>query len=522
MAKNDTGGFGALGLGARLKEGPAPELVRSAYRLETEDSAVLWREMSLADLAHIVTLMEARVIPGEAGRRLLDHLIELHHTPVEGVELDPVLGDLYSNREGWVSRRDPEAAGWLSAGRARREASTVAYRLAVRRRLVELAQAMTELLRALLEQASAHAGTLMPDYTYLQQAHPTTLGHYLLSFAYPMLRDLDRLRACFGRTNVGAGGVGSINGSRLPVDRQRLADLLGFEAVIPNTRDAMWQADGPVELMAMVVALLVNADRLSEDLMIWATSEFALVDLADRHTRASVIMPQKKNPYSLAYVRGVAGLMIGRLTSMASVGKTPSAQVDNRIFAYGEIPRSLDMTVDAVRLMAGVIGGLTVNTDLMARRALGGYAQATDLAEVIMCACGLNYREAHKIVGSVVRLALERGLPMRAVGSDLIDEVARDVLGRPLTLPADVVADAVDPASIVASRRGTGGAAPEPIRTMLAECQGVVRAVEQWRASTSAALATAEERLVAHAAALATPQPDNGTGLQTRRPPSCS
>jgi argininosuccinate lyase len=522
MGTRDTAGFGALGLGARLKEGPAPELVRSAYRLETEDSAVLWREMSLADLAHVVTLMEAGIVPAEVGTRLLDHLIELHHTPVEGVQLDAVLGDLYSNREGWVSRRDPEAAGWLSAGRARREASTVAYRLAVRHRLLDLALAMTELLRAVLDQASAHADTLMPDYTYLQQAHPTSLGHYLLSFAYPMLRDLERLRASFGRTNVGAGGVGSINGSRLPVDRQRLADLLGFEAVIPNTRDAMWQADGPVELMAMVVALLVNADRLSEDLMIWATSEFALVELADRHARASVIMPQKKNPYSLAYVRGVAGVMIGRLASMASVGKTPSAQVDNRIFAYGEIPRSLDTTIDAVRLLAGVIGGLTVNTGLMARRALEGYAQATDLAEVIMGARGLSYREAHTIVGSVVRLALERGLPMRAVGSDLIDEVARGILGRPLALPADVVADAVDPASIVASRRGTGGAAPKPVRAMLAECEAAVRTVEQWRAATSAALAATEDRLVAHATALCAPRAGNGTRPHTRRTPSCS
>src|SRR5205085_10795187 len=183
---------------------------------------------SLADLAHIVMMLEIEVVPPDTGRRLLGLLIDLHHTPVERVQLGPVLGDLYSNREGWVSRRDAHAAGWLSAGRARREASTVAYRVAVRRRLLDLMAATGDLAAAALDQAAAHVDTVMPDYTYLQQAHPTTFAHYLVSFVYPMTRDLDRLQAAFRRTNVSAAGGGSINGSRLPLDRQRLADLLGF------------------------------------------------------------------------------------------------------------------------------------------------------------------------------------------------------------------------------------------------------------------------------------------------------
>jgi argininosuccinate lyase len=415
-----------------------------------------------------------------------------------------------------VSRRDAEAAGWLSAGRARREASTVAYRLAVRQRLLDLADGMTDLVRAVLEQATAHASTLMPDYTYLQQAHPTTFGHYLMSFAYPMLRDLDRLQACFQRTNAGPGGIGSINGSRLPVDRHRLADLLGFDAVIPNARDAMWQPDGPIEVMALAVALLVTLDRLAEDLMIWSTQEFSFVEVADRHARASVIMPHKKNPYSLAFVRGVAGVMIGRLASMASVGKTPSAQVDNRIFAYGEVPRSLDLTIEAVRLMAGVIRGLSVDVDSMAERANHGHGQATDLAEVIMGDCGLSYREAHKVVGRVVRVAVERGMPLREVDTALIDDAAQAVLGRSVKVAADRLAAAVDPVAIVASRTGLGGAAPEPMRQMLGECHGLVLAVEKWRATTHGMIVAAEDSVVKHAAAVAESAATNETRHQGR------
>ncbi len=520
--KGEAPGFGALGHGTRLKEPPAPELVQSAYRLETNDSALLWQEMSLADLAHIIMLIEVGVVPPETGRRLLGVLLDLHHTPVSDVQLDPVLGDLYSNREGWVSRRDAASAGWLSAGRARREASTTAYRIALRRRLLSLSQAMTDLIGAVLDQAQSHVETMMPDYTYLQQAHPTTVAHYLISFVYPMLRDIDRLHACFQRTNVSPGGGGSTNGSRLPLDRGRLMDLLGFQGVIANARDAMWQVDGPVEVMALVVALLVNLDRLAEDLMIWATQEFAFVELADRHARASVIMPHKKNPYSLAYVRGVAGVEIGRLAAMANVGRTPSAQVDNRIFAYGEVPRSLDTTIDTVRLMAGVMGGLSVNAELMARRTLEGHGQATDLAEVMMLEGGLSYRDAHRVVGWVVRRAVEQDLPLRGVGSDFIDEGARAMLGHPLALPPDLITRAVDPAAIVASRTGAGGAARAPTLEMIAECRAGARAAEQWRATTAAMLTAAEEHLVKHAAALAASPPDNVTIPTTRRTQPCS
>jgi argininosuccinate lyase len=501
----------ALRLGARVKEPPAPELVAAAGRTETGDADVLWSDMGLADLAHVVTLVEDKVIPPAAGGRLLAHLLDLQQAPLADLRVDPALGDLYSNREHWVSARDPEAGGWLSAGRARREATTVGYRIAVRRRLLALAGAVADAARAALDQAERHVDTLMPDYTYLQQAHPTTLGHYLTSFVYPMRRDLERLQGCYARANTGAGGVGSINGSRLPLDRDRLAEALGFDGPIVHARDAMWQADAPVETVAAAVACLVNLDRLSEDLMIWATSEFALVELADRHSRASVIMPQKKNPYALAWVRGVAGTMIGRLAGMAAVGCTPSAQVDNRIFAYGEVPRALDEATAAARLVAGVLDGLTVNTALMARRAMDGQAQATDLAEIVMGECGLNYRDAHRVVGLVVRLAMERGMPLREVGPGLIDEAARAVLGRPLELPAALVAGAVDAGQVVASRTGRGGAAPASVRRMIAECREALDAARSWRAGAQERLDAAEAALMARAADLARAHPGNGT-----------
>ena len=391
-------------------------------------------------------------------------------------------------------------AGWLSAGRARREATTIAYRLAVRERLLVLSAALEECCAAALDLAKDHRATLFPDYTYLQPAQPTTFGHYALTFVQPLLRDLERTRTAFERNNVSPAGSGSVNGSRLPLDRARLAERLGFEAVIRHTRDAMWQADGPIEIGALVASALITLDRLGEDLQIFSTAEFGLVELADRHTRASVIMPQKKNPYSLAYVRGLCGEAIGTLATLAAVGKTPSGQIDNRMFAYGDVPRALDSAVGAIRLMADVLRGLTVHAAVAARRASENFIGATDLAEVIMLNGGLDYKAAHDVVARAVRIALDTGA--KTFSSKLLDTAAEAVIGQKLGLTPEAIAEAVDPVRIVAARSGIGGAAEPAVTALIVECREALAQHARWREAAEARLAQAETQLLMTATSL--------------------
>jgi argininosuccinate lyase len=491
------------GEGARLREPPAPELVRASFQLEIADAPVLHRGLGLADLAHVLMLIEIGVVPADDGAKLLGLLLELLAVPVEEFPLDPNLEDVYSNREAWVRKRDEAVAGWLGAGRPRREPATIAYRMAVRDRLLELADAAAAAAQALLEQAEAHVETIAPDYTYLQPATPTSLGHYLTAFVYPLLRDLDRLRESFARTNFCPGGIGNINGSRLPLDRERLASLLGFAAPITHTRDAMWQVDQPFEVMADVVSLLLHLDRLAEDLQIWNTAEFGFVTLADRHARISMIMPQKKNPYSLAFIRGMTGNLLGRVVSMAAVAKSPSAQMDNRIFALGEVPRSLDMAIDATRLVAGVVGGLSFDEALLRRRAGEGFICAMDLAETLMQQGGLAYRQAHRVVALAVRLTLDVDARAERIEAETLDRAAREVTGRPLAIAAEALAQVADPGDVVRTRRSTGGAAPDAVRAMIAGCRTELGRHREWYAATRAALREAEDSLVRAARARA-------------------
>ena len=497
----------------RLTDPPAPELIHSAYARELADATILYEGMSLADLAHVVGLAETGVVRPEASGQLLRALLSIHPRPPLDFALDPATGDLYSNRQAHLSLLTPHAA-YLGAGRARREAATIAYRIAVRSRLLSLAAALMDCAGAACEQAEAHIATLFPDYTYLQPAQPTSFGHYLLTFVYPILRDLDRLRTAFVRTNASPAGSGSVNGTRLPLDRLRLAELLGFDTVIPHTRDAMWQADGPIELAALLAAALVNLDRLGEDLQVFATHEFGLVELADRHSRPSVIMPQKKNPYSLAYVRGAAGEALGTLAAMAAVGKTPSGQPDNRIFAYGVLPRALDQSIGVARLMAGVLGGLMVNVERAAERAGAGFAGATDLAEALMLETGLDYGTAHNVVGRAVRNALDAREVPPSITSEGLASAAQALIGRRLELSSTSLASAVDPAAIVASRTGPGGAARSSIADMLAEIRLALDDHRQWRQACELRLDQAVTGLLVRAASLArpptTPAPPEG------------
>jgi argininosuccinate lyase len=480
----------------RLKAKAAAELIQSANQLEISYGSLLFRGMSLADLAHVAMLSEAGIIPKAPARRLLAVLLEVHKMPVADFVFDPALGDAYKNREHRLVLMAPEAAGWLRTGRARREATNIAYQIAVRERILSLVDALLDLSEALVELAAKHTDTIMPDLTYLQHAQPTSLAHYLLSFVYPILRDFERLQACFHRVNLCSGGIASVNGSRLPFKRQRLAELLGFQGAITHTRDAMWQADMPVEIMAGLVAAIISIDRLGEDLQVWVTQEFDLVDLADGYCRESVIMPQKKNPYSLAFIRGAAGVLIGHMTAMANVGKTMSGQPDSRIFAYGDVPRSLDLAIQTVRLMAGVIRTMSVNMKVMAKRAAEGYSQATDLAEIIMLETGLHYLAAHRLVGEIVAVASQLQVPASHISNKMINTVAKRILGYSLKLPARQLSRELHPRKIVATRTGLGGAAREPLLAMIAETRAAVCKVRQWQTQTEKQLFDAEANLI--------------------------
>jgi argininosuccinate lyase len=490
-----------LEIGERLNEAPSAGLTNIAFSHELRAQLVLAHSVSFVDLAHTLTLAERGVIPAGAARALIAALLALRE---DGASFKPsaAYGDLYTNREAWLAGRTKEA-GWLGAGRARREALTAAYHLVLCDELLRFGEALAGAVETLSALSSRHQNSLMPDYTYLQRAQPTTFGHYLQSFAWPMLRDLDRIDALYGRADKCPAGIGSSNGSVIMQDRRRLAERLGFHEPVRHARDAMWQADIALEACAVALSSALTLDRLAEDLMIFASAEFGFVRLADRHARASKIMPQKRNPFALAFIRATANRLIGVQAGVAAAARTPSGQMDNRLFAYEAVPDAVRSAAEAASVAVECLDGLSLD-EARSHAALDDRLTcASDLAGRLTMAAGIDYRTAYKIVGRLAGAFEEKGRNLAAANASDVTHALKSA-GLPIEgVTGELVAAALDPAACISARNDIGGAAPAEVAAMASELNAVAdarrRKFEAARACREAALC----RLLADAKAFA-------------------
>jgi argininosuccinate lyase len=491
---------GYLGAEGHITSGPAPELVEAGYRLELADAPALHHGLGMADLAHAVTLTEAGLVPAAAAARLIAVLLELLDSPAEDFPYEVTYGDAVNSRERELERRLGRTAGWLPLGRTRREAGRIAFRLALRAGLLDLHDAVAGFAAALAACADEHAATLWSDTTYLQPAQPSTFGHYLGGFAEEAVRHLERIGLAYrwaDRSPAGAGGVG---GTRVPLDWRRLAELLGFEALGAHSRDAMWAVDGLTDAVTGAAQTAVTADRLAEDLEIFSSPQFGYLRLHPSLCRASALMPQKRNPYALAVIRGGAGTLIGRAAGILATQRTPSARTDNWLYAYGEVLGAVGLARRLVALAGQVVRTLEVDRGALAAGAGQGFTTATDLAEQLVLDHRLDYRSAYRLVARATALAAQAG--RTALAATDLDDAAAQLLGERLAVSPDLLAS-MDPAAVVATRTVAGGAAPQRVREHAASVRSRTATAGAWARAHRTGAAEAEARLVTTARRLA-------------------
>src|SRR5438094_4649137 len=489
-----------LGRGGRLRGGAADELVAAAYAAESAHGPRLARGLSLADLAHAVALIEGGDLAGEDAKALLRGLIELHAIPADEFPWDPSLGDAFNAREAELELRvGRAAAGWLSAGRPRREAFRVALRLTARAGARELHEALVDQGAALARHARATRTALATDYTYLQAAQPTTVGHLLLAYAYPALRDADRARASHAALGASVAGAGGSAGSRWSLDRARLAQLLGSEGLVEHAKDAAWQVDVYLELLATLAIAATHQSQLGQDFEIYASQEFGLLELADAHSRASALMPQKKNPYALAAIRTQASQAAGDLAAAVATLHTGSARTDHFHLLNGTVPRALDEALAIARLTASVLDDIELRPARFEQIARDSFVTAADVADVLALVGGLDYRSAHKVVGRAVRELVEAGESTSALTPARLSAAAHAVIWTPIELDDATLRPALDPAACAAARLQIGSSSEAAMGAMLAGLDATLAANESWSKAARERETSAEAALLARA-----------------------
>ncbi len=300
-----------------------------------------------------------------------------------------------------------EAGGNLHIAKSRNDQVATAIRMQLRNELLTIMRSISHLQEHLAEVAEDHLRTVILEYTHLQPAQPVTFAHYLLSYVDAFQRDMQRLQSAYTRVNLCPLGAGALATTSFPIDRDRTAELLGFKGLIENSIDAVGSRDFVAEPLADLTFIAVNLSRLAEDLIIWSSPDFGVVELPDEFTSTSSIMPQKKNPEVLEVIRARASHILGNFTTVAAVVKSLPSTYN---LDFQEITPKLWESIDSVRASLDMLHKLAPKlkvTEDVSEKALKNFVAATELANLLVRKYNVPFRSAHKIVGAIVKDLLD-------------------------------------------------------------------------------------------------------------------
>jgi argininosuccinate lyase len=376
--------------------------------------------------AHLVMLYEKGLLEVKPLKKILNELEILLQNPGKINRLG--YEDIHEAIETHlVKKLGIEIGGRIQTGRSRNDQVILDVRMKARDELSNIYSKIISLIDSILQKAEQNLDSIMLLYTHLQQAQIGNLSHYLLSYSDQLFRDLDRLYLAYTRINKSPLGSGPVGGSTIPIDRERTAMLLGFDGLVTNSLDATSSRDTIVELMSSLSILMITLSRIAEDLIIWSTQEFDYVELADKCASSSSAMPQKKNPDPLELLRSRTTIVVGNLiTSFALLKALPSGYSRDLQDLKLVFLNSLSIVSSCLTITDIVIGSLIIHKDRMKDAVINSYANSIDIAEQLVMQKGLVFRTAHKIVGSLVEMALSKNnAPLSSLSVNEIEAVIK-------------------------------------------------------------------------------------------------
>jgi len=414
--------------------------------------------------AHVTMLIEQKIINGKMGAELLQALSELDPE----MKLDQSVEDVHLAVEEQVNKKvGAETGGNLHIAKSRNDQVATAIRMALRTSLHELINLIVKLQDSLIGLAEKHTETLVPGYTHLHPAQPVTFAHILVSYIDALQRSLKRLKETLPRVNLCPMGAGAIATTSFPINRERTAELLGFSGVLENSIDAVGSRDFVLETSADLTLLAIDISRMAEDLIVWGSPDFGIIDLPENFAFTSSIMPQKKNPDVLEVIRARMSQVLGNFVASATTMKAlPSGYNLDLQELTPKLWESIETVAGSLCMLSELAKNLNVNKNVFGKAVLE-FATTTELANMLVKKYDVPFRASHRIVGALVKTLLDKKLTLSDLKPELLNKTAKHVAEITLDVKLADIKTSVDPQKFVESHKAMGGPAPAEVKRML-------------------------------------------------------
>jgi argininosuccinate lyase len=436
----------------------------TAFTSSIKSDKKLLKAVIKINQAHVAMLMEQKIIKQQHGAKLLQALTELDPK----MKLNPSIEDVHLAVEEEVNKKvGLETGGNLHIAKSRNDQVATAIRMELRENLLDLMNLVITLQQALIELAEKHTKTLVPSYTHLHPAQPVTFAHILLAYIDALERNLKRLEETYPRVNMCPMGAAAIATTSFPINRDRTAELLGFNKVLENSIDAVSNRDFILETSANLTLLAIDISRMAEDLIIWSSPNFEIINLPESFASTSSIMPQKKNPDLLEVIRARMSQILGNFLASATTMKAlPSGYNLDFQEITPKLWESIETVAASVDMLSNLTKNLKVNKNIFSKPILK-FTTTTELANMLAKKYNVPFRTSHRIVGALVKTLLDKKMTLSDLTPELLNKAAQDSAGLTLNVKLADIQKSIDPLKFVESHKTKGGPAPAEVKRML-------------------------------------------------------
>jgi len=420
----------------------------------------LWKYDIEGSIAHAKMLSKQGIIPKRDSERIIRGLKDIYLEIEEGrFRFNPELEDIHMNIEAALIRKIGDSGGMLHTARSRNDQVALDLRLYVRASVEEITGLLKNLETVLADMAESSLGLIIPGYTHTQRAQPVLLSHHLMAYAQMFQRDRMRFVDSMKRTNVLPLGSCALAGTSLPVDRQYIASLLKFDAVSDNSMDSVSDRDFVLEFLSCAALLMMHVSRMAEEIILWASEEFAFIELSDAFATGSSIMPQKKNPDVAELMRGKTGRVYGNLMNLLTTMKgLPLTYNRDMQEDKGPLFDTADTAAATLAVLPEMLKNITFRREKLENSSGAAFSTATDIAEYLVRK-GLPFRTAHGITGRIVRFCIDNGRTLHDLDIATYHSFSRYI--------DEDVFDVITASASVHAKKSYGGTSPAAVRAQI-------------------------------------------------------